>query len=172
MRVPYALSDDLLWADRAVLGEPPRFTYTADAVTREAVRPMFRQGGRLVATAVRNNPRRPVPGTGDAYRGLDVTATRTPTGDLLVLVVNRLPTKAVTVRLAVRGFRGSGVAVVRRVTAPAFRLAGSGWYETDFKKDGDTKRNLAGKDEAPKPAAAEAKPEPAKPSPPKADGGS
>jgi putative FmdB family regulatory protein len=40
--------------------------------------------------------------------------------------------------------------VKRRLTAPAFRLAGSGWYETDFKKDGDTKRNLAGKDEAPK----------------------
>ena len=33
--------------------------------------------------------------------------------------------------------------VKRRVTAPAFRLAGSGWYETDFKKDGDKKRNLA-----------------------------
>ena len=40
--------------------------------------------------------------------------------------------------------------VKRRLSAPAFRLAGSGWYETDFKKDGDTKRNLAGKDEAPK----------------------
>ena len=39
--------------------------------------------------------------------------------------------------------------VKRRLTAPSFRLAGSGWYETDFKKDGDTKRNLAGKDEAP-----------------------
>ena len=35
-----------------------------------------------------------------------------------------------------------GAAAVRReLTAPAFRLAGSGWYETDFKKDG--KRNLA-----------------------------
>ena len=34
--------------------------------------------------------------------------------------------------------------VRRQVTAPAFRLAGSGWYETDFKKDGDKKRNLAG----------------------------
>lgn len=33
--------------------------------------------------------------------------------------------------------------VRRRMTAPAFRLAGSGWYETDFKKDGDRKRNLA-----------------------------
>jgi len=43
--------------------------------------------------------------------------------------------------------------VSRRLTAPAFRLSGSGWYETDFKKDGDKKRNLAGKDEAPKAAA-------------------
>ena len=40
--------------------------------------------------------------------------------------------------------------VKRRLTAPAFRLAGSGWYETDFKKDGDKKRNLVGKDETPK----------------------
>ncbi len=34
--------------------------------------------------------------------------------------------------------------IKRQITAPAFRLAGSGWYETDFKKDGDKKRNLAG----------------------------
>ena len=33
-------------------------------------------------------------------------------------------------------------ALKRRVSAPSFRLAGGGWYETDFKKDG--KRNLAG----------------------------
>lgn len=32
--------------------------------------------------------------------------------------------------------------VRRRLTAPSFRLSGSGWYETDFKKDGDKKRNL------------------------------
>lgn len=38
--------------------------------------------------------------------------------------------------------------VRRQVTAPAFRLAGSGWYETDFKKDGDKKRNLAGDGDA------------------------
>ena len=45
--------------------------------------------------------------------------------------------------------------VKRRVTAPSFRLAGSGWYETDFKKDGDKKRNLVEKGE---PKAADAKP--------------
>ena len=37
------------------------------------------------------------------------------------------------------------------ISAPVFRLKGSGWYETDFKSDKDNKRNLAGgdKDEAP-----------------------
>jgi putative FmdB family regulatory protein len=34
-------------------------------------------------------------------------------------------------------------AVKRQVTAPSFRLSGSGWYETDFKKDSDKKRNLS-----------------------------
>lgn len=45
--------------------------------------------------------------------------------------------------------------VSRRLTAPAFRLSGSGWYETDFKKDG--KRNLAGDGGDSKPA--ESRPE-------------
>ncbi|MGC1550737.1 MAG: zinc ribbon domain-containing protein [Rhodanobacter sp.] len=43
--------------------------------------------------------------------------------------------------------------VQRKLSAPSFRLAGSGWYETDFKKDGDKKRNLAG-DQAASPAPA------------------
>ena len=51
-------------------------------------------------------------------------------------------------------------AVRRQLTAPSFRLAGGGWYETDFKKDG--KRNLAG--DAAKPA--DARPADAKPSDP------
>lgn len=34
--------------------------------------------------------------------------------------------------------------VKRQLTAPSFRLAGGGWYETDFKKDGEKKRNLVG----------------------------
>jgi putative FmdB family regulatory protein len=45
--------------------------------------------------------------------------------------------------------------VGRMLSAPQFRLAGSGWYETDFKKDGDKKRNLAeGSSGAPAPAPA------------------
>lgn len=54
-------------------------------------------------------------------------------------------------------------AVRRKVTAPSFRLAGGGWYETDFKKEG--KRNLAG--DAAKPT--DAKPAEAKPSEKKAE---
>ena len=50
---------------------------------------------------------------------------------------------------------GAQDAVRRQLTAPQFRLAGGGWYETDFKKDG--KRNLAGDGGESKPA--ESKPE-------------
>jgi putative FmdB family regulatory protein len=52
------------------------------------------------------------------------------------------------------------------VSAPVFRLKGSGWYETDFKTDKDNKRNLAGADkEEPKTEAKDEK----KPEAPKSD---
>jgi putative FmdB family regulatory protein len=38
-----------------------------------------------------------------------------------------------------------GQAELRKlISAPVFRLKGSGWYETDFKSEKDKKRNLAG----------------------------
>ncbi|MGN6706889.1 MAG: FmdB family zinc ribbon protein [Rhodanobacter sp.] len=49
----------------------------------------------------------------------------------------------------------------RLVSAPAFRLAGSGWYETDFKKDGEKKHNLAGTAAANAEGKSAASPEPA-----------
>lgn len=56
--------------------------------------------------------------------------------------------------------------VKRAVTAAAFRLKGGGWYETDFKSDKDTKRNLVessdgGGSAASKPESTPAKAEPA-----------
>ncbi|MGC8522226.1 MAG: FmdB family zinc ribbon protein [Steroidobacteraceae bacterium] len=36
--------------------------------------------------------------------------------------------------------------LVKLISAPVFRLKGSGWYETDFKSDQEAKRNLAGPD--------------------------
>jgi len=44
----------------------------------------------------------------------------------------------------------------RLMSAPLFRLAGSGWYETDFKSDKENKRNLAEKGDA-EPAKSETK---------------
>jgi predicted nucleic acid-binding Zn ribbon protein len=38
----------------------------------------------------------------------------------------------------------------RLVSAPVFRLKGSGWYETDFKSDQENKRNLVGSEAEPK----------------------
>jgi putative FmdB family regulatory protein len=35
----------------------------------------------------------------------------------------------------------------RLISAPVFRLKGGGWYETDFKSDKESKRNLAGEKE-------------------------
>jgi putative FmdB family regulatory protein len=37
-------------------------------------------------------------------------------------------------------------ALRKLVSAPVFRLKGSGWYETDFKSDQEHRRNLAGAD--------------------------
>ena len=34
------------------------------------------------------------------------------------------------------------------ISAPVFRLKGAGWYETDFKSEGEDKRNLADSEEA------------------------
>ena len=35
----------------------------------------------------------------------------------------------------------------RLVSAPVFRLKGGGWYETDFKNDKESQRNIAGEKE-------------------------
>ena len=43
------------------------------------------------------------------------------------------------------------------MSAPVFRLKGSGWYETDFKSDKENKRNLAGAEK--EETKAESKPE-------------
>lgn len=50
------------------------------------------------------------------------------------------------------------------VSAPVFRLKGSGWYETDFKSDKENKRNILGAEKeeaAAKAEGAEGKPAPA-----------
>ena len=48
--------------------------------------------------------------------------------------------------------------LVKLISAPVFRLKGSGWYETDFKSDKENKRNLVEADKA-ESSSADAKPE-------------
>jgi putative FmdB family regulatory protein len=66
-----------------------------------------------------------------------------------------------------------GKARLRKLmSAPVFRLKGSGWYETDFKSDQEAKRNLAVEKDEPKSEAAKpdtAKTETAKAETPKTD---
>jgi putative FmdB family regulatory protein len=40
-------------------------------------------------------------------------------------------------------------ALKKLISAPVFRLKGSGWYETDFKGDQEKRRNLAGAEKEP-----------------------
>ncbi len=54
--------------------------------------------------------------------------------------------------------------LTRLMSAPVFRLKGGGWYETDFKSEGEGKRNLADK---PDPAAKDEKKDAAKDAPTK-----
>ena len=68
--------------------------------------------------------------------------------------------------------------LARIVSRVAFRLKGGGWYETDFKADGENKRNLVGDESAAEPSATAeaskvdgAKADAAKPEPVKADAG-
>jgi putative FmdB family regulatory protein len=51
----------------------------------------------------------------------------------------------------------------RLISAPLFRLKGGGWYETDFKSEKETKRNLHGEEAKEAKDAGEAKPKDAKP---------
>ena len=46
----------------------------------------------------------------------------------------------------------NGSDLKRQVSAAAVRLAGSGWYETDFKSKREARRNLAGDGPAPRAA--------------------
>ena len=43
--------------------------------------------------------------------------------------------------------------LTRLVSAPVFRLKGGGWYETDFKSEKESKRNIAGEKDHPEAAA-------------------
>ena len=121
LRIPWGNGDAFLWAgQRGVLGGAPDYTFTADAVTRQALAPMFSAGGALVATRISDNPvRRPRVTAPASYEALTVAATRTQ-GVLNLLVVNRLSGDAVSTRVRLEGRRARGTANIRTVTGRSF----------------------------------------------------
>jgi alpha-N-arabinofuranosidase len=115
LRIPWGNGDAFLWAgQRGVLGGRPDYTFTADAVTRRALTPMFSAGGALLRSRIVDNPIR------RSYPALTVAATRAQ-GAMSLLVVNRLPGKAVSTRIRLDGRRSRGTANLRTVVGRSFR---------------------------------------------------
>jgi alpha-N-arabinofuranosidase len=117
--IEWGMSSVFLGGDRSLLGAHRRITFSAEAVTREAIAPMFGAGGDLLSATVEGNPVRQPEGMDRAYSGLAVTATRAPDGSVQLLVVNRLPTDDVTARVLVDG-QTSVAAEIRTVTSEDF----------------------------------------------------
>ena len=128
LRIPLGNGDDFLWAgNRGVLGQQPHYTFTADAVTRQAMAPMFSAGGALLATRIVGNPiRRPDVTAPESYPALTVAATRAH-GAVNLLVVNRLPEESVSTRIRLDRRRARGTANVRTVTGRSF----TSWNKPD-----------------------------------------
>ena len=121
MGIPWGNGDDFLWAgQRGMLGGRPDYTYTADAVTRQALSPMFSAGGAVLRTrVVRNRVVRPAVTAPESYPVLTVGATRAE-GAVHLVVVNRHPSDALTARVRLDGRRARGGASVRTVAGRSF----------------------------------------------------
>jgi alpha-N-arabinofuranosidase len=123
LRIPWALGNDLMASDsRALLGPPRDYVFTAEAVTRTAIKPMFAAGGRTLAVEVDGNRRRDPGLPGGPYPALVVAASRDHVGHLYLLVVNRLPQPGGAVRTLIRtpGLRHAAAATLREVESSAF----------------------------------------------------
>ncbi|MEQ4302113.1 alpha-L-arabinofuranosidase C-terminal domain-containing protein [Plantactinospora sp. B6F1] len=133
MGIPWALGNDFSSHGWYTLLGPPNsgFVYSAEAVAREAVKPMFESRGSRIRHSIAVDSMRDPSDTElcdanaparcrEKYHKLWVTATRDPAGAVYLMVVNRSPTAgdAVTARVVVNGFTGNGTAEVRQV-APA-----------------------------------------------------
>ncbi|HWL97188.1 MAG TPA: hypothetical protein VNP20_07570 [Nocardioidaceae bacterium] len=122
--IPWATGSDMLApSHRGLLGRAPHFAYSAEALTRQAIRPLFHSGIRRLNVGMAGNPRRNTHIGGQTYPALMAGATRARNGDLHVLVVNRLPGNGQRVRARVNlaRFRSRGVAFVSRVNGASFR---------------------------------------------------
>lgn len=108
---------------RAVLGGAPTYVYTADAVAREQLKPVFAAGGTTVTSTVADNPQiapeQPKPDWG-TYSALATSASVGDDGKLRVVVVNRHATEAISAEVVPDGFAHSGSVAVTTVGGGAF----------------------------------------------------
>ncbi|MGH3314641.1 MAG: hypothetical protein ACRDO0_00720 [Nocardioidaceae bacterium] len=124
MGIPWATGSDLLApSHRGLLGRAPHFAYSAEALTRQAIRPLFQNGIRRLKVGIARNPIRNPHLGGQTYSALMAGATRARNGDLHILVVNRLPGdgQRVRARVDLARFRSRRVAFVSRVNGASFR---------------------------------------------------
>lgn len=121
--VPLAGGSDMLaQGPRGLLGPAPYFTRSAEALTREAIQPLYSRGSRRLKVAIEGNPIRD-PGLRNRgrYPALAVAATRAHDGEVRMLVVNRHPLRRVRARVRLRGFTSQGMALVSRVNGESYR---------------------------------------------------
>ncbi|HEY7176689.1 MAG TPA: hypothetical protein VH442_17390, partial [Micromonosporaceae bacterium] len=99
---------------RGVLGGAPGFAFTAEAVVRQALRPIVEGGGTVVAHRVIANPVIATEPTahGSSYSALVTTATLDAHGRLSLVVVNRGPEQAVPSEVVTPGYRHTSTATV------------------------------------------------------------
>jgi alpha-N-arabinofuranosidase len=116
--------DLLASAAGSVLGSPKAWTFSVEAMARQAITPMFKDRGKVVRSRVLSNPSRlPRLRHAGAYKGLDVVATRGRDAAVNILAVNRLPSRDVRTRVLVKGSRLRERATIRRVAAKHFTHA-------------------------------------------------
>jgi alpha-N-arabinofuranosidase len=123
LQLPLAIGSDMLAKrDRALLGPAPDFAMSAEALTRQAIKPLFSSASRRLGVNLVGNPRRNGPTRrAGSYPALAVAATKARRNEVRIMVVNRFPTKRVRAHVNLRGFRSKGVALVSRVNGPSFR---------------------------------------------------
>lgn len=122
--IPLAGGSDLLArSHRGLLGPAPDFTVSAEALTREAIKPLYQAGGRRLGVRVARNPARSGGLRAGSYPALAVAATRARNRDLYLLVVNRLPgaSQRVRARVNLKRFGSRRVAFVTRVNGHSYR---------------------------------------------------
>ena len=123
--IPWATGSDLVTPSyRGLLGRPPGFNVSAEALTRQAIAPLYKAGGRRLRVGVSRNPtRNPRLGAG-TYRALTVAATRARNRNVYMLVVNRLPRQRVRATVSLgRHTLARGRAYVTLVNGRSFRSA-------------------------------------------------